>query len=916
VAVDDSDAGTTLVMVPNRSFPLKYGQVYLKEKKVKVISITNGGKYPFDYSFQKPDSRHITIIPESSVVPKGETVQAQVIFYPTVETSIESCVSMLQLTNGPKFPFTFSGLGRRPALRFSSQKIEFGHCFLHQQGLEAPSYMLKLVNEDASDISFDLLFDNKQHLEVDATPAILKPGDSIDIKVSFMPREVTAYSETLAFEVNGMYTINVGVTGEGEERLVQLANPAQSTMDLGSVLVNSMQNRTFKIVNKSHATAVCSLVASAKALLERSISIRPTEFNLRGKTSIDIEMFFSPKSRMAQFSSDVVLEVSGADKQLMVISGRATGLETKLETDTLFFGAVVANSRAVRRVALENTGDVGARFKWDAARFAPAFSVKPVEGFLQSHGEITFEVSFHPTQVNDDIRYEKIPLFVEGGDGHALTLTGMCVTQAPVAEPISFNVAARQLQTKPSPAIANPTDVPWTIKPVFDHEYWSGAETLDIPAGKSVTYDVKFRPLAMAAADKPHKGSLFLPLPNGTALLYQLVGVVGDPAVEGEMDLTTKAKEALVIPIKAVNWLKRSQRFKVSIELDSSNPAVSLKGPEFIDVPGLLQRECKLKFYSYVEGAFKAKITLVNEDTKEYQVFKVAVKATTADVFGKASIEASVRSSASHSFSIDNSLSADVTLKCSSNNPDVRVPPTLLLPARSTRTLDVKYRPLLAGQGSAKVEATCAELGTFVFDVAVKAAAAGADRSLSFRAPLGTTDVQTFRFNHLLADKADYKVTVDGADFVVDAATVAAPAAGAPPRVAAVFRVDFAHDFAAAGTEDGTEVSVDVRFEPTGLGERSGRLLLSSPSAGEFICILKGSAQPPRPQGPIEVKVCRRHCCSHRSPSNLVCRRLAVQPSTSRTFIPRPQRSPSHATTLHSSPQTKAGSSPPRPTRP
>jgi hypothetical protein len=205
---------------------------------------------------------------------------------------------------------------------------------------------------------------------------------------------------------------------------------------------------------------------------------------------------------------------------------------------------------------------------------------------------------------------------------------------------------------------------------------------------------------------------------------------------------------------------------------------VSLKGPEFIDVPGLLQRECKLKFYSYVEGAFKAKIILTNEETKEFQFFKVAIKALQADVFGKASIEASVRSSVSHSFSIDNSLSADVTLKCSSNNADVRVPQTLLLPARSTRTLDVKYRPLLAGQGNAKIEASCAELGTFVFDVTVKAAAAGADRSLSFRAPLGTTDTQTFRFNHLLADKADYKVTVDGADFVVDSATVAAPAAG------------------------------------------------------------------------------------------------------------------------------------------
>jgi hypothetical protein len=74
-------------------------------------------------------------------------------------------------------------------------------------------------------------------------------------------------------------------------------------------------------------------------------------------------------------------------------------------------------------------------------------------------------------------------------------------------------------------------------------------------------------------------------------------------------------------------------------------------------------------------------------------------------------------------------------------------------------------------------------------------------------------------------------------------------------------------------------VSVDVRFEPTGLGERNGRLLLSSASAGEFICILKGSAQPPRPQGPIEVKVrCRRHRCPFSAQFDYICRLPGVQP--------------------------------------
>lgn len=51
-----------------------------------------------------------------------------------------------------------------------------------------------------------------------------------------------------------------------------------------------------------------------------------------------------------------------------------------------------------------------------------------------------------------------------------------------------------------------------------------------------------------------HKGSLFFPLPNGTALLYRLVGTAAEPDAEGEISETVKAKKAgsIIIPIK--NW--------------------------------------------------------------------------------------------------------------------------------------------------------------------------------------------------------------------------------------------------------------------------------------------------------------------------------------------------------------------------
>lgn len=52
------------------------------------------------------------------------------------------------------------------------------------------------------------------------------------------------------------------------------------------------------------------------------------------------------------------------------------------------------------------TGDIGARFKWDAEKFLPDFSISPVTGYLSPGMEVTFEVLFHPLDINPDIRYE------------------------------------------------------------------------------------------------------------------------------------------------------------------------------------------------------------------------------------------------------------------------------------------------------------------------------------------------------------------------------------------------------------------------------------------------------------------------------------------------------------------------------
>lgn len=59
---------------------------------------------------------------------------------------------------------------------------------------------------------------------------------------------------------------------------------------------------------------------------------------------------------------------------------------------------------------------------------------------------------------------------------------------------------------------------------------------------------------------------------------------------------------------------------------------------------------------------------------------------------------------------------------------------------------------------------------------------------------------------------------------------------------------------AAPGAQGGTEVSVEVYFEPSHLGETKGLLILSSLTGGEYIIPLFGTALPPKPQGPYMIR--------------------------------------------------------------
>merc|ERR1711998_600624 len=98
---------------------------------------------------------------------------------------------------------------------------------------------------------------------------------------------------------------------------------------------------------------------------------------------------------------------------------------------------------------------------------------------------------------------------------------------------------------------------------------------------------------------------------------------------------------------------------------------------------------------------------------------------------------------------------------------------------------------------------------------------AGNERGLVFNVPLGSKQVQPFRFMHYANARADYSCSFQKkgtSGFECDPTVVGHP----------------------AGVE-GIEMEVDVTFEPTHIGENfKDQLVVKSPEGGEYMCAVVG----------------------------------------------------------------------------
>jgi hydrocephalus-inducing protein len=825
-------------MVPNI---VEFGQVDINEKRIRPVVIVNSGRYNVDFSWAYSLSRKdLRITPDMGTVKPGARETCQLEFSPLQEVQLENFQAICSIANGSQYVLALNGTGRKPLLNFSFSFLDFGPTFLHRSGLEPRKAVLKITNDDTYDISFDCFYESTQQLDVQVSPTVLEPRESKEVPVTFYPRAVQSYEEKLEFEINGSYTHTVVIKGEGQEPRIELANAAHSSIAFGALRVGQEAFRSVKVVNRTGVEATIDLSRSFAKMEGCAISYTPNqEIVLKPKESTTLDIRFNPQQRIRAFNQELFIDVGGLTKQLLVVSGQGVGIDVKLESSTLIFGDVVLNSSVTKQLMIGNVGDIGTRFSWDPDQFAPRhirganFSIFPTEGFIPQNDEVKLEITFSPTALNDDIRLEGLRCNVEGAEPIDLTLTGKSVEAPDTNEVLEFSCPVRcpTLQTK-DVTLQNPTDVSWSLKPSISHEAWHGAEMLNIPAGSSASYTLEYKPLTMTREeDAPHQGYIFFPLPDGSAVTYGLKGQASEPEpLSDTISIDVAAKEPHTQSLSVTNWLKTTQRFSVTIDRPDE-PSTFVTYNANLDVSGMQTKEYKMTFNAFKEGSTDVKVTFTNLKTDEYVFYNLRYNVAASVVLQSIPLETRVRTPIAHTLSIENPLDATVTLTSTCESATVGVPEEVTIAPHSDASIAINYNPLLEEETDARLQFSCEELGDFPYTLNLKALPAGLEKpDLHFKTPLGSSQTQTFRFHSYLRDSGtEFKCEIsDTANFEVE------------PTVKAE----------AAEDENGVEVSVELVFSPSEVGEFPCDLTVKSDAGGVYRVAMYGHSIAPQPQGP------------------------------------------------------------------
>ena len=195
----ENPTGKPIELAPRSFNQIEFGQVLINDRSIKQISLLNSGDVNYNFSWNTGTRNDISVEPASGTVHKGEKVTVELCYSPSLLEHLDNYRVFCNVENGNRYSLSLSGQGHRPKLDFSLFSYDFGPRFVHARGMEPNEFMLRTTNNDDIDISYDILYENNEILEVVGGSTVLTPGQFHDIPIKFTPRAVKKYKETVRF---------------------------------------------------------------------------------------------------------------------------------------------------------------------------------------------------------------------------------------------------------------------------------------------------------------------------------------------------------------------------------------------------------------------------------------------------------------------------------------------------------------------------------------------------------------------------------------------------------------------------------------------------------------------------------------------------------------------------------------------
>nr|XP_012219399.1 PREDICTED: hydrocephalus-inducing protein homolog [Linepithema humile] len=753
------------------------GKLMLKAPFTVTFQITNSSKMTLYYTWDlgmTPEiiSRNMYTIAmpqkQSHVVSESQS-NCSLIITALQKTMIKNHLVFLKISRGPTYRLILKATANKPFLSFSFNYYDFGPCYI--QDITAAPYHIDLCIKNLDNVShiLECQFEEKPHISVnlDALSEAITTRSSIIIPIKFRPLEQIHYRDNLHFIINSTIEKKITVTGEGIIYKICLVNSHDKSVNLGNLPINKTISKKIPVINNGRAAVklkfdlmknlseynrfrkqiqACprkikqensnmdhtrasitetkrsdtfDVTLQFQPDLSKVLEIKPTKsIILQPGKIVNVIVKYKPLCRMHPFVAKVYFQTNMMIQPLFILHGSCIGAEFRLNRTYIFFGIVVENCASETKIMLLNTGDIGARFKWNTSKLPRDFNIAPATGYCSPGMDVNFIVSFRPTRHNN---------LIEGDSTLILELPNDKIPLVYCLQGLSLAPQVLQRITRQFPAKTKYTELlsvyNWMStqqrfkckienlnneKPSKDFKMFSfiGNSKIDVPANSQRDYRAEF----YSYKEWNYNFKITFINEECEYQFYELQYNVTKPELIESIKLVISVRSSVCHALRLDNPLKEQH---IVYTAKCHHPCITIHDLSKLVTP-LSSETIDIEYHPIHPSEESVAMLEVNCEELGLFPYELRLQATPAPAEKTTHVVAVLGGFTTFSLTVSNHARKSAVFTIKVNNECFSTPKNIKVPALKSASFDVIYEPFDTDNVFATLTATSKIAGEFV----------------------------------------------------------------------------------------------------------------------------------------------------------------------------------------------------------